>query len=310
MVCVGGELKEGKAEVEKSDDADEGWFGEVDASAGKVTEHALASGMPTRREPETRAVQDTLMSKLATRLHGAPCIRLPSPSVIWQIVFLLSSDKDLGWKSLYHQDILCSRGFRAILCANTRSSVEQFNMNRKVTTGAFSRMHSGGLMMRQQQASAIEGFSQKRSIGYSTRYHSRNYELENGWYKFWPELTRRCFKGHSRTAFVFCATSRAFQQPTHGQRSCTAYISRNHTLIKYHNLCRSPHSQAADTSAKTSSDINLCVPQTGHHRRHLVVGVDPEALVLGNRRKLDVFEVELLLHDLFERLEHKSLGLL
>ena len=43
---------------------------------------------------------------------------------------------------------------------------------------------------------------------------------------------------------------------------------------------------------------------------HLLVGVDAEALVLGDAGQLHVLGVELLLHDLLEGAEGESLGLL
>jgi hypothetical protein len=42
---------------------------------------------------------------------------------------------------------------------------------------------------------------------------------------------------------------------------------------------------------------------------HLLVGVDPEALILCHARQLHVLAVQLLLHDLLERLEDENFGL-
>jgi hypothetical protein len=42
---------------------------------------------------------------------------------------------------------------------------------------------------------------------------------------------------------------------------------------------------------------------------HLLVGVDPEALVLRHARQLHILAVQLLLHDLLQRLENENLGL-
>jgi hypothetical protein len=39
-----------------------------------------------------------------------------------------------------------------------------------------------------------------------------------------------------------------------------------------------------------------------------LVGVDPEALVLGHTRQLHVLAVQLLLHDLLQRLKDEDLG--
>lgn len=43
---------------------------------------------------------------------------------------------------------------------------------------------------------------------------------------------------------------------------------------------------------------------------HLLVRVDAETLVLGNAGQLNVLRIKLLLHDLLERAEGESLGLL
>lgn len=43
---------------------------------------------------------------------------------------------------------------------------------------------------------------------------------------------------------------------------------------------------------------------------HLLIRVDAETLVLGNAGQLNVLRVKLLLHDLLERTEGESLGLL
>ena len=48
--------------------------------------------------------------------------------------------------------------------------------------------------------------------------------------------------------------------------------------------------------------------QPSHNFLHLLVGVDPEALVLGHTRELHVLAIQLLLHDLLQCLEDKHLG--
>ena len=49
--------------------------------------------------------------------------------------------------------------------------------------------------------------------------------------------------------------------------------------------------------------------QPSNNLSHLLVSVDPEALVLGHTSQLHILAIQLLLHDLLERLERKHLGL-
>jgi hypothetical protein len=55
--------------------------------------------------------------------------------------------------------------------------------------------------------------------------------------------------------------------------------------------------------------VRLVRRQSSHDLRHLRIGVDPEALVLGHTRQLHILAVQLLLHDLLQRLERQYLGL-
>jgi len=49
--------------------------------------------------------------------------------------------------------------------------------------------------------------------------------------------------------------------------------------------------------------------QPSYHLCHLLIRVDPEALVLGHTRQLHVLAVQLLLHDLLQCLEYEHLSL-
>lgn len=49
--------------------------------------------------------------------------------------------------------------------------------------------------------------------------------------------------------------------------------------------------------------------QPSYNLRHLLISVDPEALVLGHTSQLHVLAIQLLLHDLLECLEREHLGL-
>ena len=53
----------------------------------------------------------------------------------------------------------------------------------------------------------------------------------------------------------------------------------------------------------------LVYGQLSNDLLHLLIGVDPETLVLGNARELNVLAVQLLLHDLLQCLENKNLSL-
>ncbi len=52
----------------------------------------------------------------------------------------------------------------------------------------------------------------------------------------------------------------------------------------------------------------LVCRQPSHHGSHLVVGVYPEALLLGDAGELDILRVQLLFHDLLQRLQDQGLG--
>lgn len=53
---------------------------------------------------------------------------------------------------------------------------------------------------------------------------------------------------------------------------------------------------------------HLVCGQPSNNLLHLLISVDPEALVLGHARELHVLAVQLLLHDLLQRLEDEDLG--
>jgi hypothetical protein len=57
------------------------------------------------------------------------------------------------------------------------------------------------------------------------------------------------------------------------------------------------------------SAVRLVRWQPSNNLRHLRIGVDPEALVLCDARQLHVLAVQLLLHDLLQRLERQNLSL-
>lgn len=56
--------------------------------------------------------------------------------------------------------------------------------------------------------------------------------------------------------------------------------------------------------------LNLIRRQPPHHLCHLPVSVDPEPLLLGHARQLHILGVQLLLHDLLQRLQDQRLGFL
>ena len=62
--------------------------------------------------------------------------------------------------------------------------------------------------------------------------------------------------------------------------------------------------------AAVSAPSVLVRGQPGNDGSHLLVGVYPEALLLGDAGQLDVLGVELLLHDLLQRLQDQGLGVL
>lgn len=59
---------------------------------------------------------------------------------------------------------------------------------------------------------------------------------------------------------------------------------------------------------KRLSNNTLVRGKALHDLGHLLIRVYPKALVLGNARQLHVLRVELLLHDLLQRLENQRLG--
>jgi hypothetical protein len=65
------------------------------------------------------------------------------------------------------------------------------------------------------------------------------------------------------------------------------------------------------TRARTwpRGSAHLVCRQPSNHLRHLRISVDPETLVLGHTCQLHVLAIQLLLHDLLQRLEHENLSL-
>lgn len=84
-------------------------------------------------------------------------------------------------------------------------------------------------------------------------------------------------------------------------RSCWSDISS--ALLASH-----PNSSASRPHPPrlSSSSITLQLP---HHAGHLLLAVYPEALLLGHARQLYVLGIQLLLHDLLQRLEDQLLRL-
>lgn len=48
--------------------------------------------------------------------------------------------------------------------------------------------------------------------------------------------------------------------------------------------------------------------QPPHHLCHLPIAIDPESLLPRHARQLHVLRIQLLLHDLLQRLEHHCFG--
>jgi hypothetical protein len=69
------------------------------------------------------------------------------------------------------------------------------------------------------------------------------------------------------------------------------------------------HMRATRARAWPCDSAHLVCRQPSNHLRHLRISVDPEALVLGHTCQLHVLAVQLLLHDLLQRLEHENFGL-
>ena len=59
---------------------------------------------------------------------------------------------------------------------------------------------------------------------------------------------------------------------------------------------------------RPNSDLCLVRRQPSNNLGHLLISVDSESLVLGHTRQLHVLAIQLLLHDLLERLEREHLG--
>lgn len=56
--------------------------------------------------------------------------------------------------------------------------------------------------------------------------------------------------------------------------------------------------------AMQDSTFMLITSQRGHNSPHVLVAIDLEALFFGDAGQLDILLIELLLHDLFQRLEN------
>ena len=59
---------------------------------------------------------------------------------------------------------------------------------------------------------------------------------------------------------------------------------------------------------RPNSDLCLVRRQPSNNLGHLLISVDSESLVLGHTRQLHILAIQLLLHDLLERLEREHLG--
>lgn len=59
---------------------------------------------------------------------------------------------------------------------------------------------------------------------------------------------------------------------------------------------------------RPNSDVCLVRRQPSNNLGHLLISVDSESLVLGHTRQLHILAIQLLLHDLLERLEREHLG--
>ena len=65
----------------------------------------------------------------------------------------------------------------------------------------------------------------------------------------------------------------------------------------------------ARTHARTAPQLPSIRRQPSHDLSHLLIPIDAKTLVPRDAGQLDVLGVELLLHDLLQRLEHQRLGL-
>lgn len=63
------------------------------------------------------------------------------------------------------------------------------------------------------------------------------------------------------------------------------------------------------TSCQDDHLSHLIRRQPPHNLLHLLIRIDPEPLLLGHTRKLHILAIQLLLHDLLQRLEHQHLSL-
>lgn len=80
-------------------------------------------------------------------------------------------------------------------------------------------------------------------------------------------------------------------------------FSRGHPSLKLH-----PCGYAHAPFQRPNSDLCLVRRQPSNNLGHLLISVDSESLVLGHTRQLHILAIQLLLHDLLERLEREHLG--
>ena len=80
-------------------------------------------------------------------------------------------------------------------------------------------------------------------------------------------------------------------------------FSRDHPSLKLH-----PCGYARPPSRDQTQTSCLVRRQPSNNLGHLLISVDSESLVLGHTRQLHVLAIQLLLHDLLERLEREHLG--
>jgi hypothetical protein len=69
-----------------------------------------------------------------------------------------------------------------------------------------------------------------------------------------------------------------------------------------------PAAMPAPPSIDQTQTSGLVRRQPSNNLSHLLISVDSESLVLGHTRQLHILAIQLLLHDLLERLEREHLG--
>ena len=95
----------------------------------------------------------------------------------------------------------------------------------------------------------------------------------------------------------------------------TVLFDRGVLLLQLLDICQAVSSRIlkschifTPTAPPPPRKTGLVRRQPLHHGGHLLVGVYSKAAGLGHAGQLHVLGVELLLHDLLERLEHERLG--